>query len=74
MCNGNIVKRVHVGECMGSRSIGRPRKRWIDSVSDCLKKEVWMLCKQGEWCMIGGISVGQCLGSNREDESLIMTR
>ena len=25
-------------ECVGSRLVGRPRKRWIDSVNDCLKK------------------------------------
>ena len=24
-----IVKRVYVGECAGSCSVGRPRKRWI---------------------------------------------
>ena len=31
------------------------QKRWIDSGNDCLKKKlvVWMLDKQGEWCMIG---------------------
>ena len=33
-----IVKRVYVGECAGSRSVGRPRKRWIDAVKDGLKK------------------------------------
>ena len=31
-----ITKRVYVGECAGSRSVGRPRKRWIDIVKDCL--------------------------------------
>ena len=29
-----IAKRVYVGECGGSRSVGRPRKRWIDTVKD----------------------------------------
>ena len=33
-----IAKRVYVGECAGSRSIGRPRKRLIDIVKDCLRK------------------------------------
>ena len=33
-----IVKRVHVGESAGSRSVGMPRKRWIDAVKECLKK------------------------------------
>ena len=33
-----IVKRVYVGKCAGSRSVGRPRKRWIDTVKECLGK------------------------------------
>ena len=33
-----IAKRVYIGECAGSRSVGRPRKRWTDTVKDCLKK------------------------------------
>ena len=33
-----IAKRVYVGECGGSRSVGRPRKRWIDTMKECLKK------------------------------------
>ena len=33
-----IAKRVYVGECVGRRSVGRPRKRWIDTVKECLKK------------------------------------
>ena len=32
------VNRVYVGECAGRRSVGKPRKRWIDTVKDCLKK------------------------------------
>ena len=49
MGNDRITIRIYVGKCMGSRSVGRPRKRWIDSVNECLeKKEVWMLDKQGE--------------------------
>ena len=38
MKNNRIAKRVYVGECAGSRSMGRLRKRWIDSMKDCLKK------------------------------------
>ena len=26
------------GECAGSRSVGRPRKRWLDNVKACLRK------------------------------------
>ena len=39
MENGRIAKRVCVRECAGSRSAGRPRKKWIDTVKDCLKKK-----------------------------------
>ena len=38
MENDTIAKRVYVGECAGSRSVGRPRKRWIDTVKECLRK------------------------------------
>ena len=31
MENDRITKRVYVGECAGSRLMGRPRKRWIDT-------------------------------------------
>ena len=33
-----INNRVYVGECVGSRSVGRTRRRWIDTVKDCLRK------------------------------------
>ena len=38
MERNKIAKRVYVGECAGSRSVGRPRKRWIDTVKECLRK------------------------------------
>ena len=38
MENDSIAKKFYVGECAGSRSVGRPRKRWIDTVKDYLKK------------------------------------
>ena len=34
-----IAKRVYVGECAGSHSMGRPQKGWIDTVKECLKKK-----------------------------------
>ena len=37
MENDRIAK-VCVGEGAGSRSVGRPRKRWTDILKDCLKK------------------------------------
>ena len=33
-----IAKRVYVGGCAFTRSVGRPRKRWIDTVKECSKK------------------------------------
>ena len=38
MENDRMAKRICVGECVGSRLVGRPRKRGIDSVNECLKK------------------------------------
>ena len=38
MERGMIGKRVYVGEFVGSRSEGRPRKRWLDTVKEFLKK------------------------------------
>ena len=35
MENDKIIKRVSVGECARSRSVGRLRKRWIDTVKNC---------------------------------------
>ena len=33
-----IAKRAYAEECAGSRSVERPRKRWVDIVKDCLIK------------------------------------
>ena len=33
-----IAKNVIVGECAGSHSVGRPEKRWTDTVNECFKK------------------------------------
>ena len=38
MENDRIAKRIYVGKCAGSCSVSRLRKRWIDTVNDCLKK------------------------------------
>ena len=38
MENNRIAKRICLGVCAGSRSVGRPQKRCIDTVKDCLKK------------------------------------
>ena len=34
MENDRIEKRVYVGVCAGSHSVGRPRKRWIDTMKN----------------------------------------
>ena len=63
--NNKTAKRVHVGECAGSHSVARARKRWIDTVKDCLKKrglEVTqarrMVQDRNEW----GDCEGECMG------------
>ena len=33
-----ISKRVYVEKCAGSRSVGKPRKRRIDIMKECLRK------------------------------------
>ena len=38
MENDRMVKRVYVGVCVGSRSVGKPRKRWHDTLKECLRK------------------------------------
>ena len=40
MENDWVSKRIYVGECADSRSVGRPWKRLIDTVKDCLRKRV----------------------------------
>ena len=37
MENNKIAKRLYVGDCAGSHLVGRPRKRFIDTVKDCLR-------------------------------------
>ena len=38
MRNDRIASRLYVGECVESRLVGCSRKRWTDTVNDCLKK------------------------------------
>ena len=47
MENGRIAEWVYVGEYAGSRSFGSPRKRWIDTVKDCLKKRCLDVRQEG---------------------------
>ena len=49
MENDKIAKRVYAGECAGSHSVGRPRKRWIHIVKDGLKKRFGcQACKEND--------------------------
>ena len=52
MENDRIAKRAYVGECAGSRSVGRLLKRCIDTVKDCLKKRGLDVRQEGELCMM----------------------
>ena len=38
MERSTIAKTVYVEEYAGSRSVGRPWKRWFDTRKECLKK------------------------------------
>ena len=38
MENDRFTKRVYVGVCAGSCSVGRGHKSWIDTVKECLRK------------------------------------
>ena len=38
MKNDRTAKRIYVGVCAGSCSVGSSQKRWIDTVKDCLRK------------------------------------
>ena len=38
MENDRIAKMVYVGVCAGSCPVGSLRKKWIDTIKDCLKK------------------------------------
>ena len=38
MENDRIARSLYVGECAGSRSVGIPRKRWIDIVKEGVRK------------------------------------
>ena len=40
MENDRIAKKIYVGVCAGSHSLGRSRKRVINTVKGCLKKKV----------------------------------
>ena len=69
-----IPKRVHVGESAGSRSMGTPHERWIDTVKECSRKRGLqarrMVQDRSEW---QGFE-GECMGRSPGDEPLTLTR
>src|SRR5678815_2321686 len=38
MNGSRLVKRMYSGECVGNRPVGRPNKKWIESVKECLQE------------------------------------
>ena len=69
-----LPKESYVGDCAGRRSVGRPRKRWIDTVMEYLKKRGLdirqarrMVQDRSEWW-------GKCMGRSPWDEPLTLTR
>ena len=63
MENDNTAKKIYVGECAGSLSVGRLRKRWINTVKDFLKKrgldvrQAWIIMHERSewWGFVGGM-------------------
>ena len=66
--NDRIANRVYVGVCAGSQSVSRPKKRWTDTVKECLKKERfgYQVSKEnGVWQgFVGGNAWGVACGMN----------
>ena len=74
MENDRIAKRLYVWECAGSCSVGRPRKRWINTVKDYLKKRGLdvkqsrrMVHDRSVW---RGVCEGECIGRCPGNEPL----
>src|SRR5678815_2021302 len=38
MEDSRLVKRMYSDECAGNRPAGKPKKKWIESVKECLKE------------------------------------
>ena len=68
MENDRIAKRVDVGECSGSHSVGRPQKRWIDTVKNCLKKPRFGCREDGRGERGRLPRTGMAVGSGTVDE------
>ena len=76
---GMIAKRVYVEEFAGIRSAGRPQKRWLDTVKECLKKTGLdvrqarrMVQDRSEWRgFVKGNAWGIALGMNPDLDEML---
>ena len=71
MENDRNAKRVYVGECAGRDSVGRPWKKWIDTVKDYLRErnlEVRQARRMTRVCE------EECMGCSQVDEPLTLMR
>ena len=73
MENDKIAKRVYVGKCTDSHSVGRPQKRWIDIVKELFKKR-GLDVRQARRMLHDMILDGECVGRSPGDENLTLTR
>ena len=78
MENDRIAKRIYLRERASSHSVGRPRKRWIDTVKNCLKKKGsdvreagTMVYDRSVW---RGFVSGNAWDVSQEDEPLTLAR
>jgi hypothetical protein len=62
MDESRLVKRMYSSECEGSKPVGRPKKRWIESVTKCLQE--WNVELEDARGMVGNRNVwrGFCRG------------
>ena len=70
--NNRIAKRIYVGEYAGSCSVGRPWKRWIDTVKNCLKKRGLDVRQARRMVHDRSVMVGECMGHCPGDEPFTM--
>ena len=78
MKNDRIAKRIYVGERAGSHSVSRPRKRWIDTVQESLRRRSLdvrqarrMVNDKSVW---QGFCEGECTNRTHGDKPLTLTR
>ena len=73
-----ISNRVYVGVCAGSRSLGRLRKKWIDTVKDCLRKTGLDVTQAKRMVQDRserrGFVRGECMGHSPGDELQTLAR